>query len=536
MQDKNLKRTKRYWIINIGILLGFVLSAGLYYYGLHRSFWFDYEYTLPVYRRFLGETFKVDMAFQHMLDYLAYIPYKLFGCTLRAVRTYATLVYILIMFCCTIAVVWSFSKRTFEWYKLAIFAFIAVIINPGSSPFCGHYSPLFHQFPYDQHATPVLFASLSILLLCAIADSGESRYKKILVGLLLVIIFIGIKFTDFLYVVGFVAPVMCLGLVQLWKKRRHLLYVGVSILLVGMGVLRIISFFSPEIESWFVASQIGYGTWVDGKGVYGNNGFADLTQIWQYISNTMVELLALFNIDIIGRSMLSVNTLFAFLRIVLLIVILWLCFKYTIQLVKGDEPLDVVSIILSLGIFFNLGCVMFSEYGRNPNCIRYMTLILFYGAILLARHSDRFIFMINDSVNEKSKFYFAMFFCMCILLNMSPFWKKDNFMAEYEDSFSEVCEFIKENELGNGIGRNMYSTTLTVLGRGDYSIVEAKVEEGDIKVIEGMENPDNIYNYVINGPEVYGGFEEEVIYDCIGIPDEIYDVAGFQIYYYKEKF
>lgn len=413
-------------IFNIAILCLFVFCAGIYNYGLHRSFWPDHEYSYPVYRQFLKEYYGLNIDLSGIYDFPAYIPYKLFGCSLKAVRVYASAIYQLIIFFCATASIYSFRRKQFEWYKLGIFAFVAVILHPGSSPFCGHYMSSFHQYPYDMHVAPVMFATLSVMLLCIYqGGGGRAKYKSILKVVIFIVMVMGCKYSDFLYIVGFAGPLICAGLIYMWKKKRKLFYALILGIMAVLAFLHAMSFVVPSLASLFVQSSMsGYGAWTDGSTVYGNTSFADLRVMWKYISNTTVELLALFNIDVTGKSMLSIGTLLAGFRLILVVFMFVCCFKSVINVIRKeytDTLLDPVDIVLSLGIIFNFFIVMFSTYGESGHCIRYMPLILFYGSVILARQSENIVVKLHGEIDERSKIYFFLFFSLAIVTNMATF-------------------------------------------------------------------------------------------------------------------
>ena len=527
-------------IFNIALLCLFVLCAGIYNYGLRRSFWPDYEYCDLVYYRFLDELHGHNVSLARVYYTAAYIPYRLFGCSLKAVRVCAVTIYQLIIFFSSIAVIYSFKKKCFEWYKLGIFAFIAVILHPGSSPFCGQYHTLFHQYPYDVHAPSAIFATLSIMLLCVYQGITERKYKYVLKVIILAVIVVGYKLGDFLYILDFVGPLICIGLIYLWKEKRKAFFALIYGVIAAVALLHVISFVVPSLEPLFVHTSITYGTWTNGSTVYGNNGFANLSNIWNYVSTTTIELLALFNIDISEKSMLSISTLLAGIRLILVIFLFVCSFRTIIDAIRKEKDyksLDFVNIVLALGILFNFFLVMFSSYGSGTNCIRYMTLILFYGAIFLARQSENIIAKLYGDVDLKSKLYFFLLFSFAIVANMATFWKEDEYVADYEPAIKSVSSFIAENHLGNGIGGQGYSSILTIIGEGDYAVVAGKVtDEGLDFYIRSYNQVPATFNYIVDWPNGYASFDAETIYRCLGEPDAVYEMNGFVIYYYPEGF
>lgn len=525
-------------IFNIALLCLFVLCAGIYNYGLHRSFWPDHEYAIAVYGRFLNEFYGHNMDLTGIYYNVAYIPYKLFGCSLKAVRVFAVLMYQIIIFFSTIVAIYSYKRRRFEWYKLGIFAFIAVLLHPGSSLFCGSYYTNLHQYPYDMHTSAVAYATLSIMLLCIHQGITERKYKNIMKVIILIVIVMGYKRSDFLYIIGFVGPLICVGLMYLWREKRKLFFVVSFGVIAALALLHVISFAVPALSSLFEHHSLYTG--YEAGEVYGNIGFADLGEIFNYIANTTTELLALFNIDISAKSMLSISTLLAGLRLILVIFIITGSFRIVANAIRKanyDQSLDSINIVLALGILFNLFIVMFSRYGTGGYCIRYMTLILFYGAILLARQSENIIVKLYGEINDRSKLYFFLFFSLAIVANMTTFWKMDDYVADYETAIKNVSDYIIENNLGNGIGTPDCASLLTLAGEGSYAVVNCIMAGEDIQYqFRELDEVVTTFHYVVDWTEGGSGFNEGVVYRYFGAPDEIIERAGFVIYYYREGF
>lgn len=521
-------------ISNIVLLCLFVLCAGIYNYGLHRSFWFDHEYSLPLYYRYLKEAYNLNIDLSGPYYIMAYIPYRLFGCSLRALRVFAITIYQLILFFCTIAAIYSFERKHFEWYKLGIFAFIAVILHPGSSPLCGDYLMLFHQYPYDLHALPIIFATLSIMLLCIHQGITERKYKNFLKVIIFAVIVMGYKLGDFLYLIGFVGPLICIGLIYLWKEKRKLFFALIFGGIAVLALLHLISFLVPSLEPLFVQPSIDYGE----STVYGNNGFADLREIGSYVSNTTARLLALFNIDISGKSMLSIGTILAGFRLILVVFMFVCSIKIVISAVRKEDDyksLNIIDIVLALGILFNFFIVMFSSYGDEERCSRYMTLIVFYGAIFLARQSENIIVKLYGEIDNKSKLYFFLFFSFAIIANMTTFWKEDDYVADYEPAMRNVSSFIIENNLGNGIAGHGYASTLTIIGEGNYAVVAGKVADEGAQFNTGIFNETAVtFNYIVDWQDRWSYSAPKNIYKYLGEPDAEYEIDGFVIYYYQE--
>lgn len=510
--------------------------AAIYYYGLHLSFWPDPEFSNFPMRYYLEERFnykfgRYGFGFSEML---AYLSYTWFGIGFKGIRIYATLMYFFIILCVAIASMHVAIKKSFKWYAIPMFAFIAVLLNPGSSVTCGHHTSAYHLYPYDMHTEAVFLVFFLLALLQYMLLSEPIRKRWILVIIIGALSIVGIIKTDLLFIVGFILPVLCVIMTGLVKKNRDTLKIfllGVFGLIV---ILRCLSMVFKPFKSFFVVENTPvYGSWVDGGHVYGDVGIVNLQEIWTNMSNLVTELLALFNVDLSG-SIISIHMIVNVLRIFIVFTILILAIRQIRESFHSkDRVIDYVSLISAYGIVFNIFIIVITNYGRNLNCIRYMTMIVFFGTILLCRRIDEVCsFMFGAQKNNK--LFICVFFSICCLADFRPFWRADSFQMDYEHSLQEVANIIRKNQLGTGIGGHWYSSTLTALMEGECAVIEWDL------YYEELIKETQAY-YIVEGTgegleaaEYFKSFDLEHMFGVYGEPDKIWETDAFTLYYYED--
>lgn len=528
------KKIDRKWkiVLEIVVLFLIVLVSAVYYYGLHLSFWPDPEYGAQTLRFFYMENFGGGISLKGSMisNALSYISYKIFGVGFQGLRVIAAVKYFIALFFCAVLSAFSIKERRMKWYLLPLFGFIAVVINPGSSKYCGFsMSPNHHQYPYDMHMNSVIFALLECFLLDILLQF-ESKSKKILTSVIIFIIcIIGIRTTDLYFGISFWVPVITYFGVCLWKKNKKAV-INIIVLCFGFfAVLRALSIVIVPLRSLFAVKELEYGEWANGNAIYGDSGFADFGNIWPSISNTLTSLMSLFNVEISGKSILSINTVIAAIRISL-VVLIYVIAVQTIKdsLQSGEKKKDLISIICSYSVVFITVFVMFSSYGVQGRATRYLLMVVFYGSVLLCRNAEEILSLLTGELTY-AKWVLFIGLSFCVLINVRPVWKEDSYYAQYEIDFQNLAVFIKENDLGIGVGDIWHAAPLTEVTEGECAVLVGEITDGELCI--GHDCKTNI-NYFITGITDY--FNVDGMYQLYGDPSEIYQVERFTIYYYED--
>lgn len=523
----NFKANKKNILI-IVVCVVFSLCAAIYYYGLHLNFWPDAEHCMTLLRYYYAEI--ENTSFSSLKEFwltkwLSEMAYRLFGINYHSMRIYVSSVYFFCILPTTILSLYSFRKKCFKWYLIPLLTFVAVIINPGRSEFCGFMSEIYHVYPYDMHASAVLLTLLSVMVL-QIYLWSEQRKKKIVSLIILVgLILVGCRQADFLlYMTGFVLP-LCIWLIAwVWRKHRQIFMYLVLAVSGALVIARICSLFMTPLQLLFAGNIT----------VYGQANFIMPGDVWNSLINVVTEIGALYNINIAGESILSVYTLIAFLRIGIVCIIFYIAFRYVVLIFRsGGETIDCISAVASCGILLNIFFLVISTRGfyYGARSIRYMTMVLFFGALLLCRNAD--IIFASFMKMKNAKNFLFLFWGLCVLLDVRPVWKGGEDRILYEKAIEEVTNIIVDNGLGNGYGGHWYGPNMTLLMDGEYAVVEEDRIVNNIQI-----------NYIVNGkkgsalPGIesghYRAYEESALLEQYGKPDRVWETEFFYIWYYNE--
>jgi hypothetical protein len=273
------------------VLILFIFAAGIYYYGLHRSFWPDPESIYMTLRFFYRDKFGYQYAYGGITDFFAFISYKLFGAGYRGARVYYSFVYMFILGFTTLLAIWNSKENKINWHLLPMLAFVVVLLNPGDSEFCGYHTDAYHVYPYDMHTESILMILITTFIVdCILYAKINNKIKVLLIVALLAVI--ALNRSDLMFLMGFVAPVVCILVAELFKRNRETFIESILVLFALIVLLRVVGIFYEPIAQYFESEKLStpYGK------IYGNAGFVEYDDLWANISVTLTEIMALFNI------------------------------------------------------------------------------------------------------------------------------------------------------------------------------------------------------------------------------------------------
>lgn len=151
-------------------------------------------------------------------DIVYQIAYDNFGISYTASREANAMMYFFI-----VSAAIALSVKGGWWYTLPLFAFLMVVLHTGVSPYYGYMEENLHQYPFDNHVLPTIFALWVLLCLHHYFDS-EKKYYWLCAALLLSII--GILKTDLLFCIILVASVSLGPVLKKGKKEK----IGIKLL------------------------------------------------------------------------------------------------------------------------------------------------------------------------------------------------------------------------------------------------------------------------------------------------------------------
>ena len=513
------KMKKMFSLLTICII---VISGMLYYYCLHRSFWPDAEYMMRMYglhlANYAGNSFTFPKMISGGVDYLVYLVN---GYSIKSVRIEAMIIYGIVLFMAAVIALYNTNKKNINYSIIPLFVFLFIIINPGSTLYCGMHTDNFIMYPYDMHPDSTILAVLGLLLVFGHLNT-KGKVSKLLLILAIILAVVGFKFSDMLFFVTFSCPLFFYFLLYSYHKYFKENYSRIQkkkivfVLLICFSMLLMIL----KVAQWITGQD---------NGIYVNradSGFADTTVLYENIFIVFTEILAVYNVELTGNSVLNIYNFVLLLRMALIFYVFKIVLTVAVTKIKdiNNAKYDLLDFIISFGMLFNILFLICLHYGSSVRCIRYLIITFFYGAIILCIHIGKKVERANNNVEAK---IFALYISIMVVVNMESFWKVDEYRADYEEPMIEMAKFIEENNLGAGGAGYWNADVLTAMAGGNNIVIDG-IPRTDRYASRYCGIVDTIY-YVIDSPY----YPQDGI-EYLGEPTYTYQYGDFVLYYYED--
>lgn len=417
-----------------------VAIGGMYYFGILSAFVPNTEDLATVQRWYL--ILKKGQPYRHfniIYDVVSCLSVLAGGMSYFSIRLIFTLLYMMVLGLSLFLSVYR-GKNNKQWFVVPVWIFFMVLVHTvrDGSMFARAYedTDLIYQLPYCYHIISLIFALICMVILQCYVNA-ETRKKKRLIGWLGIVIGIyACLFTDLVYYVVFVAPFLLVLAIRGFyydKTRNYML----PVLTVCVGVVLLTkilpgSFFESLWKMEAVRNPYG--------AVYGETDWLDVSDILSHCVNYVKVVMALFNVEISNRPLLSLYSVLLFARIALIIFGYAIVGKILICSIKGKIErcgFTIIDEILAWA-FTVLSCVfIFTRNGVNESLIRYFPALVPLLTILLCRNIGSCIkgfLPVLEKVKDKRYYFSAIIGALCIC-QAEPVWQ-----YHVEDSYQEDCE------------------------------------------------------------------------------------------------
>lgn len=526
--DNKVKKWVNY-IVGLIVIILFSIFFSYYYYCIHLGFTPNGEELTMVIRTALGGQSEVSIKLWNMVYQIAFDN---FGISYTASRAANAMLYFFIV---SAAIALS-VRGGGGWYILPLFAFLMVVLHTGASPYYGYMEENLHQYPFDNHVLPTIFALWVLLCLQHYFDS-EKKYYWLCVAFLLSII--GILKTDLLFCIILVAPVAIVSLGMVLKKRKtglNFLIYGLFSILGIICILRVIYYTTPFLLNVFSVNSIGG---YDNTRFYGDADYIDIRHLGSAFLWMINGIMGLFNVDISNKPIVHIFSLIYLIRFALIGLIIYFMIRSLSRWWKSDaaSAQDYINAVLSLGILLLLISALFSQWGDGYNVVRFIVGILPYATILICRN----FIEINQWLKFKHKKFLTgtfLFFMMCCFIYAKPIGEMKKNPDVWDDEYMEILQLVQEKDLGNGVGSMWLGHVLTCLSEGNYFVYSVDTDKGTkpmkflLNEVEELQ-PDCYYVIQNTKDWKYILFEEEEMEKYLGPPIEVYKTRSFKIYQYN---
>lgn len=536
MQRKNKVGT----VAGVGMVIACSIVFAIYYYFIHLGFTPNGEELLTTWEAYYHVNYGETMTETNRLwQFTQTLPIKRYGMSYTSIRLSQTLMYFLIV---SVALALSLkdSSRLKNWCVLPLFMFLMVVLHTGGSAYYGQLTDRSHQYPFDNHTLPAVFALWSMWCMNQYGKHRDTKIKYLYLVLLVLCLVIGVFDTDLLFCVIFLGPLMIIAAGEWLKKQNNLSISVVKLtfaILLLIAVMRGIYYTTPFLGSLFQPQSVRYGDW--DRHLYGMPNFVNLDKIVEHLLNYISGISGLFNIDISGQPVLSIYLPIYMVRFVLILVIIWcikeLIFRWWKKEKAFGQEADYVSLTAAVSVIVISMAFILTSYGDNKDHVRYLMAILPYSTILLCRNAQGIMARLRLE-ERRSPFYLMLFFLIGTFIFIKSPGELRKHPDVWDDAYEEVLEIVRENKLGTGVGAFWLAPVLSALSENEQVVQSVVVDQykfpKEIAFEKKLEHVDYDYRYVINGDGWYYLMSEEELEALLGKPIEVYKTDKFTIYEY----
>ncbi|MEG0614221.1 MAG: hypothetical protein RR540_00580 [Oscillospiraceae bacterium] len=190
----------------------------------------------------------------------------------------------------------------------------------------------------------------------------------------------------------------------------------------------------------------------------GSKIFGDFKTIGEKFEIYVKSITGMSKADFFGKNIISIDTLWHFLRICLILFTFYIIFK-NINLFFRRKRSDLISVILSLGFVIMSAILIFTDIAANTMSARYIAYFPVLSALLIIRY-----FKFNDIFEKRAcnkkiaiKTVGVAFFSLILLSAIQPISLKP-----VETSQERLGAFLEKNGLQNGYAKFWNASHITV--------------------------------------------------------------------------
>lgn len=493
------------WII---ALLGFIVGASVYHYGLLLQYPLNAEDLMTVEAMYSSLHYGAKY---NNFDFI-YIICALAATVLGNMTEFAARLHFTFLYSINMCFVLYFSlsekgkkKGAFLLPVVALFSVVLfpALLNPQIFQDSGGGS-LIYLWPFIYHYSARIWAFICLLVVSRFL-SCTGKYRIFWFIMCMASVLYAVWQRDLIWWVVFLIPVMIVTVLRILYKPEWQKYVcGVFVFAFGLLLVSRVLPFDAIPGGWTRERAVVYGA------VRGGTNWSSIDMLGEHFRNYIELNYILFDIHLDGSPVISLYTVVDIVRLCMLLVGYIFVFhiikcsiwrKDRIQYGFVDEVLAWAYLLLSL-IF------LFTDYGASP-FMRYFAGMTSIMTVLLCRNLFRFPEVMKLEILKTVSYKWVgicmAVCCVCSAGNVWSYQAPDDWGADLK----EIREYIDWTDYGHVLSTYWVASRLSALGDGTkrayHSPEEVKSEHGENAkcayiVTEnlnhlGRYNPFTVYSY-----------------------------------------
>ena len=267
--------------------------------------------------------------------------------------------------------------------------------------------------------------------------------------------------------------------------------------------------------------------------------FGNMDLIESKFRNYIHAILGMYDAYFLGEKLMTINTLWHFLRIIVVLFVFYIMFKSVFDFFKRKDT-DMLSVILSIGFLIMSLLMILTDIAADVFNSRYIGYFPLLAGVLIVRY-----FKFNETlhhriINRKLKLRIPLL-VFCIILIVSSFAPVD--FKKPETKQDRLATFLEENGLEYGYAK-FWNASHVTLSSNEKVKVRAVIWDQDQHLQKftwfcknSWYNPD-YSNFVVieSADDLTTPFQitEETVTKSIGKPSRILTFEGYTIYIYNK--
>lgn len=508
-----LKKILENKVFSFIICVIFLVLSALYFYGLQCGYPPEPESIMTISTLFSHLTLGTGYHIPELLySACAFLAVKIGGMSYFASRLCYSLLYMILLSGVMFLCLKPKNGHNIKLYLLPLIGLFSVLLFPVADNFELFQWPdhveLIYLWPHVYHYTSRIYAVLCMVVLFILVQCKEKRKQIVYAVVLAVICLYAMKTTDLIFYVMFPAPFLIVAFLHAFHKaeiRKYAIFLASG----GMVIL-----FLSRVLPYAVKGRL----WTKERmHVYGETYGGTNWILTNYLGVNILNYIKLntlnFNIQLPGLPVISLYTVVAVFRIVILII----GYIMTFHIVKcsltgrGESyQYDCVDEVSAWAYLILSVIYLFTDFGSWWVHFKYFCGMTFLMTIILCRNIETFFKIIDiKALNElkyKKVLFCAYTFILCVC-SMGKVWTS-HAPDGYEADFEAITKYIE----GTGYGHAVAPLWL-------YPQIDAK-SNGRIMVFTTVEDVRNVYgddakiSYIITNDDDNSEIQANVYEHC----------------------
>lgn len=380
------------------------------------------------------------------------------------------------------------------------------------------------------HTVVSIYVFLGLFILSKVWEEDENSKGKnwILLGIFTLLMILASAGDQTAIVIGIV-PIMIVAAYELLSNNILHKKMNIIILILCTSSLLL----GKILDKVFVMiGDTNKNSFIEGK------SFGTFSIIAEKFKLYLTCVLGIFDGNFLGEKLLTLNTLFLFLRVAVILLTLFVIIRNIISFIRRKNS-DKISVIISIGMILISLLFIMTDIAADIESGRYIGYFGAAAAVLIVRYFKTNNILLGKICNSRIEKVVPIFIISAVIILGSI--KPVDFTTEITPQ-DRLADFLVKNDLKNGYAK-FWNASHTTVASGGKAKVRAIIYDGAKNLYQfkwfcknSWYNPD-YSNFVVieDGDELDEVFKitKTAVQKSLGKPSKILTVDKYTIYVYN---